>query len=101
MDEAARAKALKDVEEQVELQCKALEPFYAAKLCPRDFQACRGPRCALFLPEAALNPQTGKPVIVNGSCAVAVLASQIGPIGTDLIRLLEASSAPGGSHIIR
>jgi hypothetical protein len=101
MDDAARAQALKAVEEQVEKTCQALEPFYAAKQCPRDFHPCRGPRCMLFLPEATLNEQTGKPVLTGGSCAIAVLASQVGPIGNDLIRLIEMSSAPGGSHIIQ
>lgn len=101
MDDAARAEALKQVQEQVELQAKAMEPFYAAKLCPKDFTPCRGPRCMLFLPQAELNPNTGKPVITGGSCAVAVLASQVGPIGNDLIRLLEMTQAPGGPHVIR
>ena len=101
MDDAARTQALKAVQDQVERMAKDLEPFYAAKLCPKDFLPCRGPRCMLFLPEAVLNEQTGKPVITGGSCAVAVLASQIGPVGNDLIRLLELNTAPGGPHVIR
>lgn len=101
MDDAGRAEAQKAVQANVDRLCKELEPFYSTKLCPRDFLPCRGPRCMLYMPQAELHPQTGKPVLIGGECAVGVLANQVGQVGGDLAKLLELNTAPGGSHVIR
>ena len=102
MNEAERAEAAKNVEAEVERLCEQLAPVYSAKVCPRaNFAPCKGPRCMLFMPQAEQDPQTGKVKITSGSCADAVLASQVGQVGNDLVQLLANTTAPGGNHIIR
>jgi hypothetical protein len=95
-----RATALQNVQKETERLCEQLEPFYGAKLCPRDFTPCKGPRCMLFLPQAEQTPD-GKVVITGGSCAIAVIASQVGELGNSLMQIAASGTEPGGRTIIR
>lgn len=66
---------------------RAFAPLYLGQRCPLRNEECAGPACMMFL------RQVEGDKIVNGNCAVNIIAMNLAPIGNGLLAVAERAVA--------